>query len=52
MADSSDIGRDLGEARFRVDRSKVKELARALFDHGANIVERSRAIDLRLARAE
>lgn len=32
MADTSDIGRDLGEARFRVDRSKAKELARALFD--------------------
>ena len=32
MADTDDIGRDLGEARFRVDPSKVRELARSLFD--------------------
>ena len=32
MASEEDIGRDLGEARFRVDETKVMELARSLFD--------------------
>lgn len=32
MAGPADVGRDLGESRFLVDRSKVRELARTLFD--------------------
>ncbi len=32
MASVADIGRDLGEAHFRVDESKVRELATALLD--------------------
>lgn len=32
MATTADIGRDMGEARFLVDRSKTMEMAKALFD--------------------
>ena len=32
MASVADIGRDLGEAHFRVDESKVRELATSLLD--------------------
>lgn len=39
MATTADIGRDLGESRFIVDRSKVMELAKTLFDEDPSYLD-------------
>lgn len=45
MATAEDIGRDLGEARFLVDRSKVMELAGSLQDDDPSYRDPAAAVD-------